>query len=50
MSNGWFTIGDPFDCRILGGPLVIEGYIAVQWTINGKVRLCMNKAEDFETF
>ena len=50
MSNNWFTIGNPADCRIPGGPLVIEGYIAVQWTINGKTRLCMGKAEEFEAF
>ena len=50
MSNDWFTIGDPDTCRIPGGPLVIEGYIAVQWTINGKTHLCMEKASEFETF
>tara|TARA_R110002124_G_scaffold65968_1_gene180210 strand:+ start:544 stop:777 length:234 start_codon:yes stop_codon:yes gene_type:complete len=50
MSNDWFTIGSPEDCRIPGGPLVIEGYIAVQWTINGKTHLCMDKAEEFEAF
>ena len=50
MSNGWFTIGHPADCRIPGGPLVIEGYVAVQWTINGKTHLCMGKAEEFEAF
>ena len=50
MSNDWYTIGDPLTCRIPGGPLVIEGYIAVQWVINGKTYLCMVKAEDFETF
>ena len=50
MSNDWFTIGDPDTCRIPGGSLVIEGYIAVQWVINGKTRLCMEKASEFETF
>ena len=50
MSNDWFTIGDPDTCRIPGGPLVVDGYIAVQWTINGKTRLCMEKAKDFESF
>ncbi len=50
MSNDWYTIGDPDTCRIPGGPLVIEGFIAVQWTINGKTRLCMEKASEFETF
>ena len=50
MSNDWYTIGDPDTCRIPGGPLVIEGYIAVQWTINGKTHLCMEKASEFETF
>ena len=50
MSNDWFTIGDPLTCRIPDGPLVIEGFIAVQWTIKGKRFLCMEKAKDFETF
>ena len=50
MSSGWATIGDPDTCRIPGGPLVIEGYIFVRWTINGKSRLCMDKAKDFESF
>lgn len=50
MSNDWYTIGDPITCKIPGGPLVIEGYIAVQWTINGRRCLCMEKAEEFEAF
>ena len=50
MSSGWATIGDTDTCRIPGGPLVIEGYIFVRWTINGKSRLCMDKAKDFESF
>ena len=50
MSNDWYTIGDPDECRIPGGPLVIEGYIAVQWTIKGKTYRCMDKAKLFESF
>tara|TARA_R110000851_G_scaffold211358_1_gene363918 strand:+ start:663 stop:815 length:153 start_codon:yes stop_codon:yes gene_type:complete len=50
MSNDWYTIGDPITCKIPGGPLVVEGYIAVQWTINGRRCLCMEKAEEFEAF
>ena len=50
MSNGWYTIGDPYDCRIPGGPLIIEGYIAADWVINGKTYCCMDRAEEFETF
>tara|TARA_R110002020_G_scaffold114349_2_gene262982 strand:- start:919 stop:1155 length:237 start_codon:yes stop_codon:yes gene_type:complete len=50
MSNEWFTIGDPETCRIPGGPLIIEGYIAVQWKIKGKFYLCMERAEEFEVF
>ena len=50
MSNDWFTIGDPLTCRIPGGPLVMEGFIAVQWIINGKKYLCMDKADEFEVF
>ena len=50
MSNDWFTIGDPETCRLPGGPLIIEGYIAVQWRIKGKTHLCMEKAEEYEVF
>jgi len=50
MSSNWFTIGDPLTCKIPGGPLVIEGFIAVRWIINGKPRLCMEKADEFEVF
>ena len=50
MSDSWATIGDPDTCRIPGGPLVIENYIFVQWDINGKSRLCMDRARDFEVF
>ena len=50
MSDNWATIGDPDTCRIPGGPLVMEGYIYVQWTINGKKYFCMDLAKDFEAF
>ena len=50
MSNDWYTIGDPLTCKIPGGPMVIEGYVAIQWIIRGKKYLCMDRAEDYETF
>jgi hypothetical protein len=50
MSNDWYTIGDPLTCTIPGGPLIIEGLVAIQWIINGKRFTCVDKAEDFEVF
>ena len=50
MSNDWYTIGDKETCRIPGGPLIMEGFIAIQWTIRGKKFICRDKAKDFETF
>ena len=50
MSNNWFTIGAPMNCKIPGGPLVIEGYVAIRWNINGKAYLCTDKASELETF
>ena len=50
MSNGWYTIGDPYECRIPGGPLIIEGHIAIEWNIKGKMFRCMVEAKFFEAF
>ena len=50
MSNDWYTIGDEDTCRIPGGPLIMEGLVAIQWTIKGKKFICVDKAKDFETF
>ena len=50
MSENWATIGNPDTCKIPGGPLIMEGYIYVQWVINGKKYLCMDLAKDFEAF
>ena len=50
MSNGWYTIGDPYECRSRGGPLIIEGHIAIEWNVKGKMFRCMVEAKLFEAF
>jgi len=50
MSNDWYTIGGEETCRIPGGPLIMEGLVAIQWIIKGKKFICVDKAKDFETF
>ena len=48
LSSDWYTIGDPTYTKIPGGPLVIEGYIAVSWMIKGKSFRCMESVDNLE--
>ncbi len=48
LSNDWYTIGDPTYTKIPGGPLVIEGYVAVQFAIKGKQFKCMESVDNLE--
>ena len=48
MSSDWVTIGNHRSCKIPGGPLIIEGYILVQWTFKNGKRICMDKFQDLE--
>ena len=48
MSSDWVTIGDRMTCTMPGGPLIMEGYILVQWTFKDRKRICMDKFEDLE--
>ena len=48
LSNGWYTIGDPTYTQFPGGPLIIEGYIIIMWTVKGKQYRCAELADKLE--
>lgn len=50
VSRGFAQIGDPYTCRIPGGPLVFEDYVFITWTINGKKYLCMDLISNLEPY
>jgi len=41
-------IGNRTTCSIPGGPLILEGYVYVNFRINGKLFLCLEKTENLE--
>ncbi len=49
-SRGPAKIGNPNNCKIPGGPLKLEGYVYVQWIINGKKYICLEALKDLVLF
>ena len=48
VSKGFAQIGDPYSCKIPGGPLVMDDYVLVEWIINKERYVCMDRITDLE--
>lgn len=49
-SVGPAKIGDSNKCKIPGGPLTLEGYVYIQWIINGEKCICIESVDELEIF